>query len=258
MSLLPRLNKEDREFLEPRREEILESGILVIDKPMGISSMDVIRLLKRVVRAKKIGHGGTLDPFATGVLPILINRATSFSNTIMTSSKEYEGSFILGKAYDTQDMTGVPIQEEKALPEGLNFEGLQNLAKKFEGEIEQTPPLYSAIKKDGKPLYKYARAGELVEVKSRKVVVEKFELLSWDGMRRVEFRARVRKGVYLRTLVHDLGQELGIGAVLESLRRTEAGGFTVEEAVQISTLQILSDVRQHLRPITEINQRNHS
>lgn len=255
MSLLPKLREEDRlKFKE--REELLESGVLLIDKPAGISSMDVIRLIKRVIRAKKIGHGGTLDPFATGLLPIMLNRATRFSNELMDREKAYIGVFHLGQAFDTQDITGQALHEMKEIPHGLTLEKIQEVANSFVGEIEQIPPIYSAVKKEGKALYLYAREGKEVEVSARKVFVEDFEILSWDGMRRVEFSARVKKGVYVRTLVHDLGQKLGCGAVLESLRRTETGGFHIEEAVQLSTLKMLSDIKSHLKPITSITRRN--
>lgn len=232
------------------------SGVLVVDKPEGITSMDVIRVVRRVLKPQKIGHGGTLDPFATGVLPILINQATKLSNQVMAGVKEYEGSFILGQSYDTQDITGQPLHEPRPLPSDLSMEGLQSLAQEFVGEIEQMPPLFSAIKKNGRPLYDYARAGESVERESRRVTVERFEIRQWDGFRRVEFFARVHKGTYVRTLIHDLGQRLGTGAVLESLRRTQTGSFSIDEAVQLSTLQQVSDVALNLKPLRLIQQNN--
>lgn len=234
---------------KPVREELFESGVLVVDKPAGISSMDVLRLLKRFVKAKKIGHGGTLDPFATGVLPVLLNSATKKSSQIMDGVKEYEGSFLLGKVYDTQDLTGNQIGEDQSIPADLSLQRIRDVAKSFEGEILQTPPKYSAIKKDGRKLYEYARKGQEIELEQRKVKVERFEILSWDKDRGLKFRAQVHKGVYLRSLIHDLGQKLEIGAVLENLKRTRVGGFLIEEAVQLSTLRFVSDIRKHLKKL---------
>jgi len=253
MSLLTakQLNELGLEDLAPGQrsatENFTQSGVLVIDKPTGISSMDVIRLVKRVIRPKKIGHGGTLDPLATGVLPVLINDATKASNQIMGGVKEYEGSFLLGYTFDTQDISGQKLTETD-VPTSLTLEMINEKAQTLVGDIEQLPPMYSAIKKSGRPLYEYARSGEAVEVEPRKVVVEKFEVLSWDGDRRCRFFVRVQKGVYVRTLIHDLGQRLGIGAVTESLRRTQVGSFGIHEAIQLPTLRFVSDVQKHLRP----------
>lgn len=237
------------QWTQPDPRELNESGILIVDKPEGISSMDVIRVLRKVVKAKKIGHGGTLDPFATGVLPILINRATSLSNEVMTGSKEYEGEFVLGMQFDTQDITGQQIGQTQLPPEGLSLEQLQSLTTDFVGEILQTPPAFSAVKKNGKALYKYARAGQEVKVEPRKVQIDRFEILSWDGIRNVKFKVAVQKGVYVRTLIHDLGQKLGCGAVLKSLRRLSVGPYRIESAVQLNTLRLRSDVKAHLKPI---------
>jgi len=236
----------------PPREVMRDSGILVVDKPAGMTSMDVIRNLRRVVYAKRIGHGGTLDPFATGVLPIMFNDATKLSAKVMDGMKDYEGTLYLGLSFDTQDMTGKPIQDEMPVSLDLNLKDLQNLAATFQGEIFQEPPQYSAVKKAGRPLYDYARAGERVEVDRRRVFVEKFEIAQRLDLRRFSFRVRSAKGVYVRTLVHDLGQKLGIGAVVESLRRTQAGPFSIESAVQLSTLQYPSDIRLHLKAISAL------
>ncbi len=235
-------------FGEPiRRERFFESGVLVIDKPKGLTSMDVIRVLRRVSGAKKIGHGGTLDPFATGVLPILFNSATRLSNQIMDGVKEYEGTLYLGQAYDTQDITGKPLFESDRSVDGITFEQVRDIAQNFVGEIFQTPPQYSAVKKNGRPLYDYARAGETVAVDARKVVVEKFEIEEQIDSRRFRFFVRSHKGVYVRTLVHDLGEKLGCGGVVESLCRTQTGPFHLDEAVRLSTLQVSSDIKQHLK-----------
>jgi tRNA pseudouridine55 synthase len=234
------------------RERLDESGVLVIDKPAGITSMDVIRVLRRVSRVRKIGHGGTLDPFATGVLPILINNATRASGQIMDGIKEYEGTFVLGLSYDTQDMTGQPLHEPKPVDSTVNLEVLNQLAQKSVGWIEQMPPMYSAVKKNGRPLYDYARAGESVEVAARKVHVEDFKITEAVGPNEYGFFVRSSKGVYVRTLIHDLGQILGCGAVVKSLSRTQTGPFHIDEAVQLSTLRFISDIRAHLKPLSAI------
>jgi len=236
--------------VRPERPVLEESGILVVDKPAGITSMDVIRILRRVVRTKKMGHGGTLDPFATGVLPILINRATQLSAQVMAGAKAYEGVFLLGQAYDTQDVTGTPLHEPKAIPADLKLDQLQDLADQLTGNIEQMPPMYSAVKKNGRPLYKYARAGEVVEVEPRKVFVEKFQILERSDERTVQFKVFCAKGVYVRTLVHDLGQKLGCGAVVKELRRTRTGPFHIDEALQLSTLRHVTDIKTHLKSLT--------
>lgn len=234
------------------RERLDESGVLIIDKPAGITSMDVIRVLRRVTRVRKIGHGGTLDPFATGVLPILINNATRASGQIMDGVKEYEGSFVLGLSYDTQDMTGEPLHAPKPVNPSVDLNRLNEVAQRFKGWIEQQPPMFSAVKKNGRPLYDYARAGETVKVESRKVHVEEFKITSQVAENEYRFFVRSAKGVYVRTLVHDLGQVLGCGAVVKSLSRTQTGPFHIDEAVQLSTLRFVSDIRAHLKPVSAI------
>lgn len=228
-------------------EKMSESGVLVVDKPAGMTSMDVIRVIKRIVKPKKIGHGGTLDPFATGVLPILFNSATKMSDKIMGGVKEYEGSFILGMVYDTQDITGTQIGETKELPFDLDLELVQKTAQQFIGTIDQIPPLYSAIKKQGRPLYYYARQNLPVEVQARKVTVEKFDITKRESDRKFHFYVRVHKGTYVRTLIHDLGQALGCGAVVDALRRTQTSEYHLDEAVQLSTLKFVSDIKNHLK-----------
>ena len=236
----------------PKRPLFAEDGILVVDKPIGMTSMDVIRELRRVVYAKRIGHGGTLDPFATGVLPILFNRATSLSERIMSGMKDYEGTLQLGLAFDTQDMTGKPTQDPKVIPLSLDLPQVQNAAQRFVGRILQRPPQFSAIKRGGRPLYDYARQGQTVEVEPREVLVEAFDIIERLDERRFRFRVRSGKGVYVRTLVHDLGQDLGLGGVTEALRRTQTGPFGIDQAVQLSTLRFLSDIKLHLKPINAV------
>ena len=234
------------------RERLDQSGILVIDKPVGLTSMDVIRVLRRVSKAKKIGHGGTLDPFATGVLPILFNQATKVSDQIMNGKKEYEGVFILGVAYDTQDVTGTPLSEAKPIPSELDLEAVRRKAAEFVGIVHQTPPMYSAVKKEGRPLYEYAREGKVIEVTGRDVVVEAFEITERIDAATFRFWVRCQKGVYVRTLIHDLGASLGLGAVTKELVRTQTHDFHLDEAVQLSTLKFVSDIKHHLKPLRAV------
>lgn len=214
--------------------------------------MDVIRVIRRFVRADKIGHGGTLDPFATGVLPLLFNRATRLSDQIMAGDKEYEGTLMLGQSFDTQDMTGTPISELQAIPALLSLEDVQKAANGLVGEILQTPPQYSAVKRMGRPLYDYARKGEAVHVEPRPVRVMSFDIEKRFTDRQFKFRVQCSKGTYVRTLIHDLGQKLGLGAVVETLVRVKTGDFHLDEAVQLSTLKYISDIQNHLKPLSKM------
>jgi len=231
------------------REAIHQSGILVIDKPKGMTSMDVIREIRRIAYVKRLGHGRTLDPFATGVLPILVNDATKLSARIMDSVKEYEGVLFLGQAYDTQDMTGKALYEERNIDPSLSLDDVNAAAQRFVGDILQRPPAYSAVKRQGRPLYDYARAGETIEVEPRPVKVERFRIEERLSEREFTFSVRCAKGTYVRTLVHDLGESLGFGAVTKELKRTQTGSFHIDEAVQLSTLRFISDIKNHLRAI---------
>ncbi len=236
----------------PFREAFHESGVIIIDKPKGITSMDVIREIRRIAYIKRLGHGGTLDPFATGVLPILVNDATRLSSRIMDSVKEYEGILFLGQAFDTQDMTGQPLHELRDLNPSLSLQEVQEISRSFVGEILQKPPAYSAIKRQGRPLYDYARAGESVEVEPRPVKVERFDIVERLSEREFSFSVRCAKGTYVRTLVHDLGEKLGVGAVTKELKRTLTGPFHVDGAVQLSTLRFISDIKSHLKAINDV------
>lgn len=234
------------------RERLDESGVLIVDKPAGLTSMDVIRVLRRVAGIRRVGHGGTLDPFATGVLPILLNQATKLSAQIMDGVKEYEGTLVLGQSFDTQDMTGTPLHAPNPVPADLSLEKIQGLTREFVGHISQVPPMYSAVKRNGRPLYDYARSGESLVVEPRKVFVEVFQVDRQVDTGKFHFKVRCAKGTYVRTLVHDLGQKLGIGAVVETLTRTQTGPFHIDEAVQLSTLRFASDIKSHLKRITEL------
>ena len=223
-----------------------KSGILNLNKPSGLSSMDVIRVLKKIGKIKKIGHAGTLDPMATGVLPILINKATKLSGSLMASSKEYDGTFVFGQEYDSQDITGNPTGEFQKIPENMNLSVIQKAALNFIGEISQIPPVFSAIKKNGKPLYKYARLMQQVEVNARKVFVNAFDIIAQTNSQTCSFYVSCGKGVYVRTLVHDLGSLLGCPAALSSLRRLRVGKLLFENSVQLKNLKTPDDISEAL------------
>jgi len=225
------------------------SGILNIDKPEGLSSMDVIRVIRKVGSIKKAGHGGTLDPFATGVLPVLINRATKFSDKFLETDKVYSGVMLLGQAYDTQDITGTPVGEYVDCDDTITLDFLNEEAKIFTGKIVQVPPVYSAIKKAGKPLYAYAREGKAVVADQREVFIDSFQFLEKLDAKRFAFEVACQKGVYIRTLIHDLGIKLAVPAVLESLRRTRNGALSADRSVKLQNIQSKDDIEQYILEI---------
>lgn len=208
-------------------------GVLLVDKPSGPTSHDVVDRIRRRFRFKKVGHGGTLDPAATGLLIILLGRGTRLSSRFMSSDKTYEGVMRLGITTDSQDADGQVTRE--ADPSGVTREQLEREMAAFKGDIYQTPPMVSAIKVDGVPLYKLARKGEEVERKPRLIHVYEFRLLDFTSPR-AAFVLRCTKGTYVRTICHDVGEHLGVGAHLEQLRRTESGGYKVTQAIPLDAL----------------------
>ncbi len=218
----------------------IKEGIIIVDKPEGLTSFQVVKKVKRVLSVRKAGHLGTLDPIAKGVLVICLGKATRFSAYIPDSPKEYEGIGILGIETDTMDITGKVIKEKK-VPSSITKKDLLSNTKEFVGEIEQTPPIFSAIKISGVPLYKLARAGVAVSPKKRKVVVHRFEILDFSSPF-FRFRVICERGTYVRSLVHDLGKSLGVGACLKSLNRTRSGPFTIDMAAKLEDLEISSTI----------------
>ncbi len=204
------------------------NGLLLIDKPEGISSFDVIRRVRRVSGVRRVGHGGTLDPFASGLLTVALGSATRLLEYLLGSDKTYRATMRLGQQTDTQDLTGEVIAESR--PEEGTLARLDEVLSRFVGEIEQTPPMYSALKKDGVPLYKLARRGEEVGRRPRRVRIHALLLEGVQGYD-VTFEVRCSKGTYVRTLAHDIGLALGCGAHLRSLRRLAAGAFDVDDAL---------------------------
>lgn len=205
-----------------------QGGVLVIDKPQGWTSHDVVAHVKRKLKAKKVGHLGTLDPLATGVLVLVINGATKYSNQLDTGAKEYLTVARLGEQTDTYDREGkvVASSDVSAVTESAVVSALES----FIGRIRQVPPMYSAIKSKGTPLYKLARKGVTIEREAREIEVYSLAVLKVQ-LPVVEFRVRCSRGTYLRSICHDLGKLLGTGAHLQELRRTASGDFSADEAV---------------------------
>lgn len=218
-------------------------GFLNIYKPAGMTSHDVVACLRRVTKIKQIGHTGTLDPFATGVLPVCIGKATRLIE-YLDDDKEYIATVQFGAETDTYDCDG-QITEDYS--KHVSIEEIQAALKNFEGEIEQYPPIYSAIKVNGKKLYEYARQGENVEIKPRLVTISKIKLLNFDEEQQIaQIVIACSKGTYIRSIAHDLGKKLECGGYLVALERTKAGHFTVENTIKLDTLNEKSDVYNKL------------
>jgi tRNA pseudouridine55 synthase len=249
-------------------------GVLVVDKPGGMTSHDVVDRLRRLTGMRRIGHTGTLDPFATGVLVLCFGRATKIARFLSALDKEYEGEMILGAVSSTYDVDG----EIRAVAEGVGIDRgrIEQEMSKFVGEILQTPPPYSAVKVRGRKLYEYARAGEIIQAEPRRVRVYEFSIVpacadrSYDPARapappvaggkpactgrppKLSFRARVGSGTYVRSLCHDLGQALGCGAYVAALRRTRVGHFSLDDAVTLEQLEGMpASLRDHIITIVD-------
>ncbi len=222
-------------------------GFYNIDKPAGISSYDVIRHLKKFIKSRKIGHSGNLDPGATGVLVIGVGRATRLLEYVTDLEKEYVGTIKLGILTDTLDMDG-EILTRKEVPE-VTEDMVKEVFKRFTGQIEQTPPAYSAIRIKGKRLYELAREGVMVTPKKRKVKIYKLELLKLNKDR-IEFNAVVSRGTYLRSLARDIAEELGTVGIIERLRRVRIGPFKAENAIKLDTINF-DNYLTYLIPIKE-------
>lgn len=213
-------------------------GIICINKPKGITSFDVVRKLKRILKEKRIGHTGTLDPLATGVMVVCAGRATKLVQDIEGYEKEYLASFTLGYKTDTYDMEGtITERSEIAKPSREKFE---EVMKKFLGHIKQVPPMYSALKVDGKRLYDLAREGIVIERKARDVEIKSLELLEFDGTSG-KILCKVSKGTYIRSLIFDIGEELGTFATMTDLLRTEVGDVKLEECITLEEAEKLGE-----------------
>lgn len=233
------------------------NGILIIDKPAGITSHDVVARVRRILKTKRVGHTGTLDPFATGVMVILVGQATRLAQFLDKDEKEYEALVRFGFETDTGDGTGSPKSRVPS-PRSLDAESVSKVLSGFTGEIEQVPPMYSAKKVEGKKLYELARKGETIERKPVSVTISKLEIIydlgpedmglgTWDMGLRVVCSA----GTYIRTLAEDIGRRVGVGAHLAELRRTRAGKFSIEQSLTLDTLSELDDPSAALLPAEE-------
>ena len=227
-------------------------GFLNIYKPVGMTSHDVVAVLRRITKMKQIGHTGTLDPFAQGVLPVCIGKATRLIE-YLPDDKEYIATVQFGSATTTYDVEG-----EVTFTSDKKISATDIDLKPFEGEIEQFPPIYSAIKVNGKKLYEYAREGKEVEIKPRNVTIEKIELKNFNEQtQQAEILIKCSKGTYIRSIAHDLGQNLGVGAHLIKLVRTQAGKFRVENSVQLDGINVKENLINPLRmfdlPILGVN-----
>lgn len=208
-------------------------GVFAVDKPAGLTSHDVVARVRRVLPDTKVGHAGTLDPDATGVLVICVGKATKVSSFLMEGEKEYEGVARLGATTDTQDASGQVLEER---PVEVDADGLEAAVARFRGAIEQIPPMYSAVKIGGQKLYRLARKGVEVERPARAAFIYEFEILE-TSFPEFTFRVKCSKGTYVRTIVHDLGEALGCGGHLASLVRTQQAGFRRESAISLEQLQ---------------------
>lgn len=224
----------------------MANGILVIDKPADWTSHDVVAKLRGVFREKRIGHAGTLDPMATGVLPVFVGRATRAVEFAADREKEYIAGLRLGTATDTQDVTGTVLETRSVM---VDRAALAAVLDGFRGEILQIPPMYSAVKKNGKKLYELARRGEVVERQPRSITIYELELIEQVSETDYILRVLCSKGTYIRTLCHDIGQVLGCGGTLFSLRRTKAAGFDLGRAVTLEQVVGTADPCALLLPV---------
>ena len=220
-------------------EQQTPSGILVFDKPQGFTSHDVVAKLRGILRTRKIGHGGTLDPMATGVLPIFVGGATKASDYAAAQDKTYEAGFTLGFSTDTQDTTGTVIERSDRR---VTLDEVRDALEGFRGAQKQIPPMYSAIKIDGQKLYDLARKGKEVERPARDITILDIALLDFDEQaQKGAFRVTCSKGTYVRTIVHDLGQKLGTCAAMHALTRIRSGVYTLAQAVTFETVERARD-----------------
>lgn len=224
-------------------------GILLIDKPAQMSSHDVVNKVRRILKMRSIGHAGTLDPIATGLLVLLVGKATKVSQYLMSLDKVYQGEMMLGVETNSQDIEG-EVVAQKPVPENLDEAILKAEMAKFIGDQYQTPPMFSAKKVNGVPLYKLARLGQNVEREPRFIRISRFDLLSMQKPL-VKFELACSKGTYVRTVCHDLGQKLGCGAHMTALRRISSDKFNVADAVTLDALSEMGtgEIKRKLIPV---------
>lgn len=222
-----------------RRGQMLD-GVLLLDKPVGLSSNHALQRAKRALDARKAGHTGTLDPFATGLLVCCVGKATKISASMLNADKGYIATIRFGQETDSGDLTGNVVFTAPEDFNGVQADNLETVLKDFRGDIMQIPPMYSALKRDGKPLYEYARQGIELERPPRPVTIRSLELLECSGLEAV-ISVECSKGTYIRTLAEDIGRSLGCGAHLIALRRTSVGPFSLDDAIPLETLQTMPE-----------------
>lgn len=223
--------------LRPRMPRRALHGVLLLDKPVGLSSNDALQKAKRLYRAEKAGHTGTLDPLASGLLPLCFGAATKFSQVSLDADKAYRATLKLGQTTSTGDAEGEVLSER---PLQVDRGAIDAACQRFTGQINQVPPMHSALKKDGKALYEYARAGIEVEREARQVTIHRIDIVEWQAERLV-IDVICSKGTYIRTLAEDIGEALGCGAHLSALRRTGSGALRVDDAVTLEQLEALDE-----------------
>ena len=221
------------------------NGIVIIDKPEGWTSQDVTARLRRVFQTRRIGHGGTLDPMATGVLPVFVGRATRGVEFFEHAEKAYETVLRLGVATDTEDISGNVLETKEVHVSEMDFSGT---LQRFRGKIKQIPPMYSALKVNGQKLCDLARKGKEVERQPREIEIFELTCLEFTGVT-ARLRVRCSKGTYIRTLCKDIGEALGCGGCMESLRRIQAGEYTIGEAIPLQELLEAAEPQRYLRPV---------
>ena len=227
------------------------NGIILVDKPQGWTSHDVVAKLRGIYQQRRIGHSGTLDPMATGVLAVFLGRGTRAVELCENDEKEYVAELLLGTVTNTQDITGEVLEQH---PVEVSRQQLEAVLEQFLGPQQQIPPMYSAVKIGGKKLYELARKGQSVERKPRSIVIHELELCDFDG-KTARIRVVCSKGTYIRTLCHDIGASLGTGGCLSSLRRTRAGRFAIDDCVTMEQIQQARDQNAHmafLRPVDSL------
>jgi tRNA pseudouridine55 synthase len=229
----------------PKKPRDLVDGVLLLDKPVGLSSNDALIRAKRVMNAKKAGHTGTLDPFATGLLPLCFGEATKFSQDLLEADKTYDATVHLGIMTTTGDTEGEAIE---TLPVDVTIEQIEAALARFRGPILQVPPMYSALKRDGKALYEYAREGITLERDARPVTIHGLELVGYEAPM-LKIRVTCSKGTYVRVLGEDIGAALGCGAHLNALRRIQVGALTAETMISLEDLQAHAEPLSLLAPV---------
>lgn len=225
---------------------------MLVDKAVGMTSHDVVDIARRTLGMRKIGHCGTLDPIATGLLVLVLGRGTKISDLLMSEDKEYVGAMTLGQKTDSHDAQGEIIEEHPV--DQISHEQIEGIFAKFQGDIYQTPPMVSAVKKEGVPLYKLARQGKEVQRDPRLVHIYNYAILNIE-IPEVQFRVRCSKGFYVRVYAHDIGEELGCGAHISALRRTRSGKFHVDDAVTLAELKEGSreDIAEKVLSLPEVS-----